>query len=148
MDEPGNERARTVWARTRLTVWPEPCVLASLEPVLLAEAAALVAQARGAFAALVLERDEVSVTVPRSLWEASPLRARAAREDGPFRAITLDVDIDLDVCGYLAPAAARLAAAGVSIVPQCAFRKDHVLVPEARVDTAVRVLEGLIADCR
>jgi hypothetical protein len=33
-------------------------------------------------------------------------------------------------------------------VPQCAFRKDHVLVANAQVDTAVRVLEGLVADCR
>jgi len=148
MHEPENDRARAVWARTRLTVWPEPCVLASLDPALLAEAAALVAQARDSFAALVLERDEVSVTLPRSLWEASPLRARAARADGLFRAITFDVDVDLGVCGYLAPAAARLAAAGVSIVPQCAFRKDHVLVADAHVETAVRVLEGLVADCR
>jgi hypothetical protein len=148
VDEPANERARSVWARTALKVWPEPCALASLAPGLLAEAAALVARAGGAFAALVLERDEVSVTLPWSLWRAAPLRARAAREDGPFRAISLDVDVDLDVCGYLAPAAARLAAAGVSIVPQCAFRKDHVLVREEQLGLAVRTLEELIAACR
>ena len=54
-----------------------------------------------------------SLTLPRSLWQTAALRAKAAREDGPFRAITLDADVDLDVCGYLAPAAVGLVEAGV-----------------------------------
>ena len=66
----------------------------------------------------------------------------------PYRAITFDVNIDLGVVGYLAPAAARLAAAGVSIVPQCAYLKDHLLVREADLETARAVLEAFIAECR
>lgn len=139
--------AREVWARTRLHVWPEPCVLASLPLSALAEAARLVGRVSG-FAALVVERDEVSITSSEEAWRASGLPARARAEAGPYRAITLDVNIDLAVVGYLAPAAARLAAAGVSIVPQCAFLKDHLLVREADLQTAMDVLEDLIDGCR
>ena len=137
--------AQSVWARTRLHVWPERYTLVSLPVAVVSEAAALVGRARG-FAALVLERDEVSATVEAEGWRASPLRARAVAEAGPYRAITLDVDIDLGVVGYLAPAAARLAEAGVSIVPQCAYRKDHLLVREGDLGSAVRVLEAFIEE--
>ena len=139
--------ARAVWARTRLQVWPERYVLASLPPNALAEAASVIGSASG-FVALVSERDEVSVTLTEEAWKASALRVRASAEAGPYRAITFDVNIDLTVLGYLAPAAARLARARVSIVPQCAFLKDHLLVREADLKTAVGVLEGLIEECR
>ena len=58
--------------------------------------------------------------------------------------ITFDLDLDLAVTGYLAPAAEALAAAGVPIVPQCAFLKDHLLVPAERLETAVKALERVI----
>ena len=52
----------------------------------------------------------------------------------------------VDLVGFLAPLAERLAAAGIPIVPQCGFRTDHLLVPEKRLDDTVRVIERLIAD--
>ena len=136
-----------IWAETRLHVWPERYVLASLPLARVAEAAGLVASRPVGFAALVVERDEVSVTVVEAAWHGSDL-AREGRAAGPFRVITLDMDVELDVCGYLAPAAARLAEAGVSIVPQCAFSKDHLLVHEEKLGTALSVLEDWIRTCR
>jgi len=138
--------ARAVWARTRLLVWPERYVLASLPASALAEAAAALAGVRG-FVALVAERDEVSLTLSAEAWQASAVRARARAQAGPYRAITFDIDIDLAVVGYLAPAAARLALARVSIIPQCAFLKDHLLVREADLAPAVGVLEAFIEEC-
>jgi len=97
---------------------------------------------------LLRERDEVSLTVPETAWAGSPLQRRAVAQAGPYRAITFDLDIALEVCGYLAPAAQRLAEAGIPIVPQCGYRKDHLLVLESQLATAVDVLEGLIGSCR
>jgi hypothetical protein len=142
---PIHPQARAVWARTTLHLWPETYVLASLPVAALGEGAGLVGRARG-FAALLLERDEISVTVAEDLWREAPVRLRALAEAGPYRAISLDVNIDLGVIGYLAPAAARLAEAGVSIVPQCAYSKDHLLVREADLETARTVLEALIVE--
>jgi len=142
-----NDRARSLWARTRVRVWPDRYVLASLAPSLTGAAMALLGQQPApGFTAVVLERDEVSVTLPEVVWASSQLPRRA--EAGPFRVVTLDLDLDLDVCGFLAPAAAALAAAGIPIVPQCAFLKDHLLVPEAHLEAAVRVLEGLSAEAK
>jgi hypothetical protein len=140
-----NERARAVWSATRLRPWPERYRLISLPPERLAEAAALVGLAAGTFAGLVLERDEASIVIPEDLWRESPLRQHARREAGPYGVITLDIDVDLDVTGYLAPAAVLLAEAGVSIVPICAFLKDHLLVQEKDLDRALAVLRDLVA---
>jgi hypothetical protein len=139
--------AREVWAQTRLHIWPEEYVVASLPRSALVAAAAAVGGAPG-FMALVAERDEVSITLTEEAWRTSGLAARASAEAGPYRVITLDVNIDLAVVGYLAPAALRLAEARIAIVPQCAFLKDHLLVREADLEIAVRVLEGLVGECR
>lgn len=143
-----NERARAVWAVTRVRSWPGGCRLVSLPPELLPDAATLLARAAGGFAALLLERDEVSLVLPEAAWQASALRGRERAEAGPYRAVTLDVDVELDVTGYLAPAATLLAEAGIPIVPVCGFLKDHLLVREADLERAVAVLEGLAARCR
>jgi len=143
-----NARARRVWAATRIHVWPGRYRLVSLPPERLADAAALAGKASGGFAGLVLERDEASLALPEGLWHQSPLRSEARAEAGPYRALTLDIDVDLDVTGYLAPAATLLAEAGVSIVPICGLLKDHLLVREPDLETAVAVLEALVARCR
>jgi hypothetical protein len=143
-----NDRARELWTRTRVHVWPEVYLLVSLPVELAVKAAASAARARPAFAATVLERDEVSLTVPEETWRSDSLRDRARAEAGPFRVISFDLDLDLDVSGYLAPAAAALAAAEVPIVPQCAYLKDHLLVPEEKLEAALAALDALIAEAR
>ena len=61
--------------------------------------------------------------------------------------LTFDVTLPLDLVGFLAPAALRLAEAGVSIVPQCGFRTDHLLVRAGDLETARRVLEAFVREC-
>jgi hypothetical protein len=140
-------RTRRLWAQTQVRAWPETYRLVSLPLDVAAEAAALVAASGGRFAAVVLERDEVSLTVSEALWETSPLRERARADAGPYRVLTFDLDLDLDVVGFLGPAADRLATAGVSIVPQCAFHKDHLLVRAEDLGRAAAALEDWIAEC-
>ncbi len=141
-----NERARELWAETRIVVWPERYMLVSLPHDALAAAASLVANEAGRFAALVVEADEVSATVAEDAWSAASSAIHARAVAGPYRAITLDLAIDLGVCGYLLPAAERLADAGISIVPQCAYLKDHLLVRAEDADRAVAILEALVRE--
>jgi len=141
-----SDRTCGAWARTALHVWPEKYVLVSLPTSSLTQAANIVAFSTRTFAALVLERDEVSLTLPEEVWKAHALKANS--QDGPYRAVTFDLSLDLDVFGYFAPAAVRLANAGVSIVPQSAYLKDHLLVHEKDLDQTVSTLEKLIKDCQ
>ncbi len=61
--------------------------------------------------------------------------------------ITFETSLALDLVGYLAPAAERLARAGISVVPQCGYRTDHLLVREQDLERAAGVLEAWIAAC-
>jgi hypothetical protein len=132
-----------LWASTRLRVVPERYVLASLAPSRLGEAAALVAAGAGEFAALLRERDEISLTVTEAAWHGSALAAMATAAAGPYRVITFDLALDLGIVGYFAPPAAALAAARVPIVPQCAYAKDHLLVREEDLERALAALRAL-----
>jgi len=139
-------RAREAWAQTTVHVWPEEYLFASLPGERMAEAAALsTAAPAGTFVALVRERDEIALTLPEA--SRARLQALGARVDGPYRVLTFDVTLPLDLVGFLAPAALRLAEAGVSIVPQCGFRTDHLLVRAADLAPARRVLEALVREC-
>jgi hypothetical protein len=62
--------------------------------------------------------------------------------------VTFDVNVDLGVFGYFAPAAVRLANADISIVPESAFLKDHVLVHERDLERTVATVGKLIEDCK
>jgi hypothetical protein len=143
-----NERARLFWARTILQVWPQPYLLVSLPTEMLTGVTATLESSAGRFAGLVIERDEIALTVDEQLWLLSPIRPKALAESGPYRVITCDVKVDLDVVGYLAPAAVALAKAGISIVPQCGYLKDHLLVAEKDLEKALQTLQELISSCK
>jgi hypothetical protein len=136
-------RVRKAWQATRVRVWPERYVLVGLPSDRLVVAAALVAMKGSTFAAMVAEDREISLTLEETVWRRSGLAALGHEAAGPYRVITLEAELELELCGYLAPAAARLAEAGVPLVPQCGNRTDHLLVREGDLPAARAVLEGL-----
>jgi hypothetical protein len=137
------EDVRALWAQTRILLWPDELILASFH---VADGATVVPTRvpTEGFFAVVVERDEISLTCTPATLERIAVGVKPTATAGPYRAITLDLPIDLGVCGYLLPAAERLAAAGVSIVPQCAYLRDHVLVRSEDAAAAVTVLQRLI----
>ena len=61
----------------------------------------------------------------------------------PCRMITLRIHSALDAVGFLAAVLVPLAAAGIPVNPVSAFFHDHLFVPAARAEEAVRILEEL-----
>lgn len=149
MPEMGAE-VRALWARTGIRRWPGRLALVSLPHSSLPEVARLIASvAEGgralSFAGLVVEDDEASLTIDDMAWNEAAERIAHNAVAGPYVAITLELDVDLGVCGYLLPAARLLAEAGISIVPQCGYLKDHLVIRDADADRAVAILDGLVA---
>lgn len=147
-----NARSREVWSSARVKIWPDAVLLATF-PRFAGDRVAAFAGRVGvrdasAFVAFVTEGDECTLTSPEAAFDAWRLRKRATDVVRGLRAITIDASMPVDLVGFLAPAAERLAASSIPIIPQCGFRTDHILVPADRLDDAVRVLEGLVADAR
>jgi hypothetical protein len=141
------ETVRTLWAKTRIMLWPEDYVLVSLPHAALVAAATLMAAAAGRFAAVVVEKEEVSLTLQRDAWSTASEKLDVLAIAGPYRVVTLDLAIDLNVSGYLLPAAKRLAQAGIAIVAQCAYRRDHLLIRSEDAELAVSILAQLSTEC-
>jgi len=62
--------------------------------------------------------------------------------------VSFNVDVDLEVFGFIAPAHVRLANARISIVPEAAFLKEHLLVHEKDLDQTISIVGKLIKDCQ
>jgi hypothetical protein len=139
-----HEEIRRLWARTRLYVWPEKYYLISFLPDQNERALRLAAETGSRFSALIKERDEISLTLHEDAWLRLAVKFSPRQVAGPYRVITFDLNLDLSMCGYFAPAAERLAEAGISIVPQCAYLKDHVLIQAEKIEQAVKILQELI----
>lgn len=145
-----NARSRDVWSTARSKVWPDAIVIATF-PRLAGDRVAAFAGRVGArdpsaFVAFVTEGSECSLTAPESAFSSWRLRARATGVVNNLRALTIEASMPTDLVGFFAPLAERLALAHIPIIPQCGFHTDHFLVPAGRLDDAVRLVEGLIAD--
>jgi len=142
------EQIKKLWSQTRLQLWPETYWLVSLPSEQLQNAAHAVSASAQQFAALVVERDEISLTLCEPVWQQFATQLHSRSIAGPYRVITLALNLELSITGYLLPAAARFAEAGISIVPQCAFLKDHLLIKAEQAARAIQVLERLISECQ
>jgi uncharacterized protein len=107
-------------------------------------AAGVIAEIGEAFCALIVDKDEVSLIIP-----ADALSDFAARLPGHvasqkfFRLITFDIELDMDLAGFIARVSTMLAEAGVPILPLAAYTRDHILVPANQVEIAMTALERL-----
>jgi hypothetical protein len=118
----------------------------SRAPERFVDALDLLASAPAPFCTVLLERDQVSLTVRDDVWRRATLREQARDAGGPFRVVTLDQDVGLDVSGFLAPPVQRLAAAKVPIIPHGAYLKEHWVFLERDFDRAVEVIATYIEE--
>ena len=61
----------------------------------------------------------------------------------PCRMITLNIHSALDAVGFLARITTALAVEEMGVNPVSGFYHDHLFVPQARADDAMRVLNGM-----
>jgi hypothetical protein len=93
-------------------------------------------------AVFMLLRDprEVTLLLEEEDWRTMRHAAREARVEAGFRLLTLNVELEWTVVGYLARVTGLLAAAGVSVGALSAFTRDHLLIKQEDLGRALRVL--------
>jgi uncharacterized protein len=99
-------------------------------------------------APFMLLRDgfEVTLLLDEVDWRAMRHAARDARVEGDFRLVTLDLELDWNVVGYLARVTAILSQAGISVGALSAFSRDHLLIKQDDLGHALRVLGEHVAE--
>ena len=89
---------------------------------------------------------EVTLLVEESDWRAMRHAARDAKAEAGFRLLTLDVELGWDVVGFLAHVTRILAEASVPVGALSAFSRDHLLVKQEDLATALKALGEHVAE--
>jgi hypothetical protein len=95
---------------------------------------------------LLRDEHEVTLLLDEADWQRMRHAAREARVEGGFRLVTLDVELDWQVVGFLARVTEILAAANIAVGTLSAFSRDHLLIKQDDLGTALRVLGNYVAE--
>ena len=134
--------------RTRIEVAPSAFVLVRLTHpawARLLEQPELSPRADAPFM-LLSDAHEVTLLLEEEDWRAMRHAARGARVESGFRLLTLNLELDWQVVGYLARVTGILAEARVSVGALTAFSRDHLLVKQADLPAALRALGPHVAE--
>ena len=93
-------------------------------------------------APFMLLRDdrEVTLLLEEDDWRVIRYAARDAKTESGFRLVTLDIELDWSVVGFLAYVTRILADAGIAVGALSAFSRDHLLIKQKDLAKALRAL--------
>jgi uncharacterized protein len=95
---------------------------------------------------LLRDEHEVTLLLDETDWRTLRHALRDARLEGNFRLLTFDIELDWNVVGFLARVTEILADAGISCGALSAFSRDHLLIRQDDLGTALRVLGDHVAE--
>ncbi len=95
---------------------------------------------------LLRDEREVTLLLDEEEWRTMRHAARDARVEGGFRLVTLDIELQWNVVGYIAQVTKILAEAGISVGALSAFSRDHLLIKQNDLGTALRVLSPYVGE--
>lgn len=128
--------------RTKAAVAPETFVLVGMRHddwLRLLENPKLSPRAESIFM-LLRDAHEVTLLLEEEDWRAMRHAARDARVEEGFRLLTLDIELQWNVVGYLALVASILAEEGISVGALSAYTRDHLLIKQDDLGRALRAL--------
>ena len=93
-------------------------------------------------AVFMIMRDEKEVTllIEEEDWQRIRHALRDAKVERDFRLLTFDIELPWNVVGYLARVTEILAGAGISVGALSSFSRDHLLIKQDQLGSALRVL--------
>jgi hypothetical protein len=93
-------------------------------------------------AVFMIMRDdkEVTLLIEEEDWQRIRHALRDAKVERGFRLLTFDLELAWNVVGYLARVTEILAAAGISVGALSSFSRDHLLIKQDQLGSALRVL--------
>jgi hypothetical protein len=135
-----------VFAATKLKLHPEKFTLVSL-PLSEKDKALELFKEVSPFSTISVDHSEVSLVLSVQDWMTMQGNFEQYKKEGPYKAITFDIVLDLNLIGFLSIVSAILAEEKISIFAVSTFLRDHILVKEDEHLLALQVLNNLIQRC-
>ena len=92
------------------------------------------------------DEHEVTLLLNEDDWLVMRHAARNAKVESGFRFVTLDIELDWNVVGFLAHVTTILANENISVGAISAFSRDHLLIKQDDIGRALRVLSDHVAE--
>ena len=140
--------ATDILRETSVSVSPETFAIVSLSPeawnALLADASLSPRMT----APFMIFKDAHEVTLVLDDVDLRNMRPglAGARVENGYRLLTFETVLEMSVVGFLAEISRILAEAGVPILPVSAFSRDHILVRQTDLATALKALGPHVAE--
>lgn len=99
-------------------------------------------------APFMIFRDKFEVTLLLDEIDFAAIRhaVRNAKTEGNFRLLTFDIELDFSIVGFLAEISRILAEAAIPVVALSAFSRDHLLIKQNDLPTALKALGKYIKE--
>lgn len=139
-----NDAARAALKAAALYTDDQPYELIQLPPRAITAAASVLAEVGEAFAALIADKDEVTLVLPAGAAADFTRRLPGlVISSTTYRLITFDAVLEPTLTGFMALISRALADAGIPILPLAAYSRDHILVPADHLEAALTALRTL-----
>jgi hypothetical protein len=92
------------------------------------------------------DEHEITLLLDETDWRTMRHAVRDARIESGFRLLTYDIELDWKTVGFLARVTRILADAGISVGALSAFSRDHLIIKQDDLGTALRVLGEHVAE--
>ena len=107
-------------------------------------AAGVMAESGIPFCAAIADKDEMSLLLRDDVQQEFTRRLRSAEiSDQVYRQITFEASLEPTLVGFIATISQALAEADIPILTYAAYSRDHILVPAAQFNAAMRTLTAL-----
>lgn len=95
---------------------------------------------------MLRDAHQVTLLLTEEDWLAMRYAARDARIEGDFRLLTLDIELDWNVVGFMAYVAGIISGAHISCGFLSAFSRDHLLIKQNDLARALLALGPHVAE--
>ena len=95
------------------------------------------------FFSVVYGDKEITLIINEKNWNSIKNNFKRYKVEKNYRILTLDVNLSLDVVGYLAVISTILASNKISIGVISSYSKDHLLIKNKDVKKALKVLKEI-----
>jgi len=141
-------RLRKLFAKTKLVILPEDYLLIHLPLDSRQIPAEWYRPATTHFAVFIREPRGITLAITRRKWLRMRNLFKKYEVSGPMKVVTFDIEIPLDVHGYIAPITKTLADGGISVVLVSTYVCDHILVRKEDLPRSIRLLRQFRESCK
>jgi len=138
---------RRIFAALQLYSDERPYCVVSLPPDQMRAATILFGGLAEAFAALIVDKDEITIVMHEPDWSIGGRGLQRMRVENGYRLITFDYELDMGLVGFMAVVARLLTEVRIPVLPLAAYSRDHLLVREQDFERAWQVLSEFIEAC-